>query len=188
MSKWSICKSFEFDYGHRVHSQRLNIDLSLDGCLACRHLHGHRGKVVVYLTSSELDDKGMVMDFKELNWFKKFLDDALDHKMILDINDPVLQTVYPILAPYNMYDAHSMDYCLDYSMDGYFTIYEGLYKNSPDHDKEVYEGLVLVDFVPTSENLSKWLFDIVQQKLTGYAIVEKVEFWETPKSCSTYSL
>lgn len=187
MSKWSIHKAFEFDYAHRVHSQRLNAELSIDSCLACRHLHGHRGKVVVYLTAGELDDKGMVMDFKELNWFKKFLDDVLDHKMIMDLNDPVLKTVYPLLSPYNMFDAHSIDYCLNYIVEDYFTIYEGLYEGLPTHDKEIYEGLVLVDFVPTSENLSKWLFEIVQRKLEGYAIVEKIEFWETPKSCSIYS-
>jgi len=197
MSRWSIHKAFEFDYAHRVHSQRLNAELSIDSCLACRHLHGHRGKVVVYLTSGELDDKGMVMDFKELNWFKKFLDDVLDHKMILDLNDPVLKTVYPLFngagnehfhyGPLDVDYGPNLDQYLQYIDGSYYKIWEDLYKNLPTHDKEIYEGLVLVDFVPTSENLSKWLFEIVQRKLEGYATVEKIEFWETPKSCSIYS-
>ena len=69
--KWEISKEFDFCYGHRVWSQTLNIDFSLDACLKCRHLHGHQGKVIVYLESNELNNS-MVTDFKHLNWFKKF--------------------------------------------------------------------------------------------------------------------
>ena len=47
--KWEISKEFDFCYGHRVWSQTLNIDFSLDACLKCRHIHGHEGKVIVYL-------------------------------------------------------------------------------------------------------------------------------------------
>ena len=91
---WKISKEFEFCYGHRVWSQTLNIDFSLDACLKCRHLHGHQGKVIVYLESNELNNS-MVTDFKHLNWFKAFLDDVLDHKFILDINDPLFSTLVP---------------------------------------------------------------------------------------------
>ena len=91
---WKISKEFEFCYGHRVWSQTLNTEFSLDGCLKCRHLHGHQGKILVYLEASELKD-GMVTDFKHLNWFKQFLDDTLDHKFILDINDPLFSTLLP---------------------------------------------------------------------------------------------
>lgn len=90
---WDISKSFEFDYGHRVWSQKLNSEYSLDNKLACRHLHGHRGKVIVHLTSKKLEN-GMVTDFKHLNFFKKFLDDNVDHKFIFDINDPMIPTIF----------------------------------------------------------------------------------------------
>ena len=40
---WEISKKFDFCYG-RVWSQSLNTEFSLDGCLMCRHLHGHQGK------------------------------------------------------------------------------------------------------------------------------------------------
>ena len=64
---WKISKEFEFCYGHRVWSQTLNTEFSLDGCLKCRHLHGHQGKILVYLEASELND-GMVTDFKHLTY------------------------------------------------------------------------------------------------------------------------
>jgi 6-pyruvoyltetrahydropterin/6-carboxytetrahydropterin synthase len=67
--KWSIDKQFDFCYGHRVWSQELNAEFSLDSCLACRHLHGHQGKIKIYLESDSLEN-GMVTDFKNLNWFK----------------------------------------------------------------------------------------------------------------------
>ncbi|RLD76977.1 MAG: hypothetical protein DRJ15_14400 [Bacteroidetes bacterium] len=86
-NKWEISKTFSFDFGHRVFSQTLNTEFSIDGLCACRFMHGHTGTVGVYLEGGELT-KGMVTDFKHLNWFKKFVDDYLDHKFILSLNDP----------------------------------------------------------------------------------------------------
>ena len=49
---------------------------------------------------------------------------------------------------------------------------------------EKYEGMVFVDFVPTSENLAGWLLEIAQNKMEGISNVrvKAVEYWETPKS------
>ncbi|MCT7650443.1 6-carboxytetrahydropterin synthase [Aliarcobacter butzleri] len=171
--KWKISKEFDFCYGHRVWSQTLNIDFSLDACLKCRHLHGHQGKVIVYLESNELNNS-MVTDFKHLNWFKAFLDDVLDHKFILDINDPLFSTLVPNIKKE---DLIKFD-------EGYFSINLTNFKNE---ELELYESYVVVDFVPTSENLSAWFLKIVQEKMNGLNIkVSKIEFLETPKSKSTF--
>ncbi|MCG3656329.1 6-carboxytetrahydropterin synthase [Aliarcobacter butzleri] len=171
--KWEISKEFDFCYGHRVWSQTLNIDFSLDACLKCRHLHGHQGKVIVYLESNELNNS-MVTDFKHLNWFKAFLDDILDHKFILDINDPLFSTLVPNIKKE---DLIKFD-------EGYFSINLTNFKNE---ELELYESYVVVDFVPTSENLSAWFLKIVQEKMNGLNIkVSKIEFLETPKSKSTF--
>ncbi|EFU69898.1 conserved hypothetical protein [Aliarcobacter butzleri JV22] len=171
--KWEISKEFDFCYGHRVWSQTLNIDFSLDACLKCRHLHGHQGKVIVYLESNELNNS-MVTDFKHLNWFKAFLDDVLDHKFILDINDPLFSTLVPNIKKE---DLIKFD-------EGYFSINLTNFKNE---ELELYESYVVVDFVPTSENLSAWFLRIVQEKMNGLNIkVSKIEFLETPKSKSTF--
>ena len=171
--KWEISKEFDFCYGHRVWSQTLNIDFSLDACLKCRHLHGHQGKVIVYLESNELNNS-MVTDFKHLNWFKAFLDDVLDHKFILDINDTLFSTLVPNIKKE---DLIKFD-------EGYFSINLTNFKNE---ELELYESYVVVDFVPTSENLSAWFLKIVQEKMNGLNIkVSKIEFLETPKSKSTF--
>jgi len=91
---WKISKEFEFDFGHRVWSQSLNKEFSLENSCKCRFFHGHRGKIVVFLSSESLTN-GMVTDFKHLNIFKKFVDDVLDHKFIFDIKDPVLPFELP---------------------------------------------------------------------------------------------
>jgi 6-pyruvoyltetrahydropterin/6-carboxytetrahydropterin synthase len=171
---WKISKSFDFCYGHRVWSQELNVDFSLDPCLKCRHLHGHQGKVIIHLESQNLKN-GMVTDFKHLNWFKAFLDDVLDHKFILDINDPLFKTILPHYKKENLIKFEQ----------GYFLPDLTLVKEEPNHIKELYEGYVLVDFVPTSENLSAWFLDIAFKKMSELGIkVSSVEFAETPKSTS----
>ncbi len=174
--KWNISKEFDFCYGHRVWSQELNPDFSLDTCLMCRHLHGHQGKVIVHLESSSLKN-GMVTDFKHLNWFKKFLDDTLDHKFILDLNDPLFETLLPHFKNKEELFFHE---------EGFYTFDLNSIKDEPIHIRELYEGYVLVDFVPTSENLSAWLLEIIQTKMNELPIkVSHVEFLETPKSKST---
>ncbi len=173
---WKISKEFDFCYGHRVWSQTLNAEFSLDSCLKCRHLHGHQGKVIVYLEASELKD-GMVTDFKHLNWFKQFLDDALDHKFILDTNDPLFDTLLP---HFKKNELRSFE-------EGYYLVNFDKIKDEEIHIKEMYEGYVLVDFVPTSENISAWLLKIVQNKMQKLNVkVSHIEFLETPKSKSTF--
>jgi 6-pyruvoyltetrahydropterin/6-carboxytetrahydropterin synthase len=170
---WEISKEFDFCYGHRVWSQSLNTEFSLDGCLMCRHLHGHQGKVIVYLKSDTLKS-GMVTDFKHLNWFKKFLDDILDHKFIIDINDPLFKTLLPSIEKKDLISFE----------EGYKRV------NLSDFENEIlelYESYIIVDFVPTSENISAWLLKIVQEKMKKIDIkVSKIEFLETPKSKSTF--
>ena len=206
--KWTIDKSFSFCYGHRVHNQRLNTKFteSGDACLACRHLHGHEGLVKVFLeedisgnadseTLSNIEQTGMVTDFKHLGWFKNFLDDTLDHKMILDIQDPLLTEEVSYLLdddmkldpglihkmPEGFYipDLSKLKETLDKYIEGY-----NFDTNEARAIMEKYEGIVLVDFVPTSENLSGWLLQVVQRKMRDLSgvRVKAIEYWETPKS------
>ena len=154
--KWEISKEFDFCYGHRVWSQELNVEFALDDCLMCRHMHGHQGKIKISLESETLK-AGMVTDFKHLNWFKKFLDDVLDHRFIIDSNDPLYDTLLPLYK--------KKENLISYQQ-GYKTPDIDLLKNEPLYIKELYEGFVIVDFVPTSENLSAWLLEIVQKKMS----------------------
>ena len=78
---YRVSREIKFCYGHRL--------LNYDG--KCRFLHGHNGKAVITLEAEKLDALGMVVDFTRLKsvvggWINEFL----DHKMILHKDDPAL--------------------------------------------------------------------------------------------------
>ncbi len=78
---YRITREILFCYGHRL--------LDYDG--KCRHLHGHNGRAVITLAAPELDRLGMVLDFSRLKHIVgRWIDDTLDHKMLLHEADPVL--------------------------------------------------------------------------------------------------
>ena len=174
--KWIIDKQFDFCYGHRVWSQKLNAEFSLDSCLACRHLHGHQGKIKIYLKAEKLEN-GMVTDFKHLNWFKNWLDTVLDHKFIIDRNDPLF---FDLMSHYTKDDKFDEEKFF-YFEEGYWLCNLNNIQNQALIEK--YEGMVVVDFVPTSENISAWLLEIARKKMEKLGVeVISLEFWETPKS------
>lgn len=176
---WIIDKTFEFCYGHRVHTQTLNGEYAADLKCACRHLHGHEGKMQVYLTADKLDNTGMVTDFRHLEWLKKWINSYIDHQFILDKNDPLYsqlignRDLIPVLIPDTNYTA------------GWNLDLTGLQENTPEY--EYYEGFLIVDFVPTSERLSAWMAYIVEVKMRKLGVkVHHIDWWETPKSRSVY--
>ncbi len=76
-----VTKEIHFCYGHRL--------LNYDG--KCRHLHGHNGKAVITLEAAELDHLGMVVDFSEIKTLLgRWIDDTLDHRMLLHKDDPII--------------------------------------------------------------------------------------------------
>ena len=78
---YRVTREIHFCYGHRL--------LHYDG--KCRHLHGHNGRAVLTLEAAELDRLGMVMDFSRIKRVvSTWIDETLDHKMLLHKDDPVL--------------------------------------------------------------------------------------------------
>jgi 6-pyruvoyltetrahydropterin/6-carboxytetrahydropterin synthase len=78
---FSVTREISFCYGHRL----------LDYNGKCKHLHGHNGRAVITLQAEELDRLGMVMDFSLLKRVVGgWIDETLDHRMLLHKDDPVL--------------------------------------------------------------------------------------------------
>src|SRR5437660_1132922 len=76
-----VTREIRFCYGHRL--------LHYDG--KCRHLHGHNGRAVIALAAPQLDTLGMVLDFSRLKRVVGgWIDEHLDHKMLLHRDDPAL--------------------------------------------------------------------------------------------------
>lgn len=179
MKKWIIDKAFEFCYGHRVWTQKLNGEYAADLKCACRHLHGHEGRMQVHLTASDLDNTGMITDFRHLEWLKKWINEYIDHQFIIDQNDPLYNQLIGDKSLINAY-VPDTSFCAGSTVD-----LSNLDPNTPEY--EYYEGFFIVDFVPTSENLSKWMADLVESKMSKLGVtVDHVTWYETPKSCSVY--
>ena len=172
---WVIDKQFDWEMGHRVWSQQLDhpeLSISVDCC--CKHLHGHSYSAKVLLGSNELDQSSMVTDFKNLNFVKKFVDGCLDHKFMIDINDPHFEQITGCPHSVAMYATN-------------FTNLGEVFKPSDLILKSHIESFVLVNFVPTSENICKYLALYVQEKMPMINVVG-VELWETKKSHCKYIL
>lgn len=78
---YSVVKSIDFCYGHRL--------LNYEG--KCRNLHGHNGRVEIEVSGDRLDPLGMLADFGDIKrLMKQWIDDNLDHRMILKEGDPAV--------------------------------------------------------------------------------------------------
>ena len=183
MSNWIIDKTFEFCYGHRVWTQVLHGEYADDLKCACRHLHGHEGKMQVYLRSldGKLDVTGMVTDFRHLEWLKKWINTYIDHQFVIDKNDPLYDRLVGKDTPLVPVYVPGVDYVAGWHIDPEY------YATMAGHEYEMFEGFMVVDFVPTSENLSRWMAKLVDVKMKKLNVtVDHIDWWETPKSRSVY--
>ena len=85
-----VTQEIDFCYGHRL--------LNYSG--KCRHLHGHNGVAVIVLEAPQLDQRGMLVDFTDIKGvLRTWIDQELDHRMILHEADPVLPTLREMGEP-----------------------------------------------------------------------------------------
>jgi 6-pyruvoyltetrahydropterin/6-carboxytetrahydropterin synthase len=77
---YQVTQELAFCYGHRL----------LDHPGKCGRLHGHNGVARIILRSEALDRQGMVADFDAIERsVGAFLEETLDHRMLLHRDDPV---------------------------------------------------------------------------------------------------
>ena len=94
---YRVTREIHFCYGHRL--------LQYDG--KCKNLHGHNGKAVITLEADKLDNLGMVVDFGRLkDTVGKWIDQNLDHRMILHRDDPVLPYLLSQGEPIHVVDTN----------------------------------------------------------------------------------
>lgn len=92
---YRVTREIDFCYGHRL--------LNYDG--KCRHLHGHNGRAVIAIESATLDSRGMVLDFSDIKRVvSRWIDENLDHRMILRRDDPVVPMLQEMGEPMYLID------------------------------------------------------------------------------------
>jgi 6-pyruvoyltetrahydropterin/6-carboxytetrahydropterin synthase len=94
---YRVTREVDFCYGHRL--------LNYEG--KCRHLHGHNGRAVITFELETLDEHGMVLDFSEIkNVVCHWIDENLDHRMILHREDPTVPLLQELGEPIYVIDAN----------------------------------------------------------------------------------
>ena len=95
MQQFQVTKVIEFAYGHRL----------LEHGGKCKHLHGHNGVVEVDVDAEALDPLGMVVDFGRVNEVvKAWINENLDHKMVLSRADPLVEILTGVGEPVYVMD------------------------------------------------------------------------------------
>jgi len=149
---YAITRRLEFDAGHRV--------LNHEG--KCKNLHGHRYVVDVTVSSFGLDDLGRVVDFSVIKAkLGTWIDDMLDHNMLLHPDDPLL-------------NQPAIDF------DTPLEVAEALVGRAP--------YVMPADIAnPTAENIAHLLYDVAVELLTTSGLmIESVRVWETPNCYADY--
>jgi 6-pyruvoyltetrahydropterin/6-carboxytetrahydropterin synthase len=94
---YRVTREIDFCYGHRL----------LNYAGKCRYLHGHNGRAVITLESAALDERGMVLDFSDIKRVViAWIDDTLDHRMLLHRNDPAVPFLREIGEPVYLLDVN----------------------------------------------------------------------------------
>ncbi len=76
---YSICKEFSFDAAHRLYN------LSYDS--KCKNVHGHKYYMNVEMFAQNLNDDSMVIDFTHFKTFSDWIDNFVDHSMLIASGD-----------------------------------------------------------------------------------------------------
>jgi 6-pyruvoyltetrahydropterin/6-carboxytetrahydropterin synthase len=85
-----VSREIDFCYGHRL--------LNYDG--KCKYLHGHNGTAILTIETEQLDERGMVVDFSDIKRVvSTWIDDNLDHRMILHRDDPAVPVLQQMQEP-----------------------------------------------------------------------------------------
>jgi 6-pyruvoyltetrahydropterin/6-carboxytetrahydropterin synthase len=94
---YRVVREMGFCYGHRL--------LRHDG--KCAHLHGHNARVVVHLEAPSVDAGGMVADFQVIrSRIGDWIEAELDHRMLLQRDDPALPALRALGEPVVALDFH----------------------------------------------------------------------------------
>lgn len=100
---YSVTKRIDFCYGHRL--------LEYDG--VCKHPHGHNALAEIEVRTDALDHRNMVTDFSDIKRIVKgWIDEQLDHKMILRHDDPLVAPLRALGEPIFIVDSNPTVECI----------------------------------------------------------------------------
>ena len=175
---YGISREIGIDMGHRVthHGSK------------CKNVHGHRYRIEAHCGAESVppeagEQQGMVLDFGFLkDIMMRHIDAPCDHGLVLWIEDPLVARWFGIGSIRT--NSGSVALYRD-------AVVSLLKADTPDLSLQWDGGkLLLVNFVPTAENLARHWFtrmkDDVEEESAGLATLHRVIVHETPNCFATY--
>jgi 6-pyruvoyltetrahydropterin/6-carboxytetrahydropterin synthase len=95
-----IAKTFKFSASHQL--------AHLPEGHPCARLHGHNYEVTLVLESDTLNEHGMILDFRDLDAFKRLIDERYDHRHLNEILPASEETTSEALAAQLYADARRL--------------------------------------------------------------------------------
>jgi 6-pyruvoyl-tetrahydropterin synthase len=182
-----ISKTFDFEYSHRVYTQNINSNLACSNGSenTCQHWHGHSGSLKVELGSNTLDNRGFVLDYKELGFIKDIIKDYLDHKSIIGVGDPLFGYFKETMS------LELVEAFFSENLTHKIYIVESTQDNLIEAVRSFIESFTIVDVIPTSENLAFVFYHLIYERMKALSIPDDIKLlsvsWsETPTSTATY--
>ncbi len=94
---YSVTKYIDFCYGHRL----------LEQGGKCTHPHGHNARAEIVLRAEQLNGQDMVVDFDHIKAVvRHWIDETLDHRMVLHKTDPLIEKLDELGEPYLAIEQH----------------------------------------------------------------------------------
>ena len=189
----TVEKTFEFDLAHRIHNQNLDSSFTETSkpVLKCRRLHGHTAQLKIKLGADKLVDD-MVIDYNEMGFIKRMVDDVLDHRTLLSSEDPLYKKVVK-----NIFKQYT-NLISEISLFNDFKWHVRTIDTSSIEDQDIKEFLsafVIVPFTTSSENIANWIAEVVKEHVDLYNTrnntnvkLVSVSYKETPKSEAVYTV
>lgn len=176
----NIMKSYNFCYAHRVWNQTLTNDT----LCRCRYIHGHSGKIDLVLTGNVLN--GMIIDFNELRFIKEFIDTVIDHHFLCDEYDPLIVPYFNLLK----------SNVLCFEDRGLYKVVNTGFLNGLDVELQEFGlSLVLMNGVPTAENLAVWVSTVITELMLRNKVCKErnvqlvsLKWWESESSYAEWTL
>ena len=71
------------------------------------HPHGHNARVEILLSGDQLDERHILYEFGDLKeLIKNWIDEELDHKMLLRRDDPIVKPLQDLGEPVYLFDTN----------------------------------------------------------------------------------
>lgn len=187
------------DVGHRVP----------DHGSKCRNPHGHRYRIIATCEGPVIDEagneeNGMVLDFGNVKkYMMDFLDSVFDHGFVVYKGDKVMMNMFfQDRDPKEVFSKFKEDW--DFKVKNYLTAVRNDFKGGTWSTAPLYlkrtkpteqdpDGLkiIVVDYVPTAENLAAHMFKLLKQPIEAHfpnddIRLVNIRLYETPNGYVDY--